>query len=250
MHNVLIMAGGQSSRMRNSTGQGTHKALVKVFDIPLIELNLLYACLYKYKSVWVSVATAEEELIAHINGLRAAYERKLSVHIEVIIEPEPLGTIGAAQFVHIGEEDLLVLNVDNLLDLDLSAFLRSHVRARAAMSIAAHHELFRIPFGQLLVKDDRVVDYLEKPEQKILVSSGTYVLGSAARALIGRQYGRERLDIPQLGKDLIAQGLKVHSFFHNAIWSDINDKDTLQRIREMEQWPLIEDISKLKKELI
>jgi len=250
MHNVLIMAGGQSSRMRNSTSESTHKALVTVFDIPLIELNLLYAFVYRFSRVWISVAAAEEELITHINRLQATYKRKLGVHIQVIIEPEPLGTIGAAQFVHIGEEDLLVLNVDNLLDLDLSAFMRSHVRARAAMSIASHHELFRIPFGQLLVKEDRVVDYLEKPEQKILVSSGTYVLGSAARVLISQKYDRERVDIPRLGKDLIAQGQKVHSFFHSAIWSDINDKDTLQRTREMERWPLMEDISKLKKELI
>jgi NDP-sugar pyrophosphorylase family protein len=244
------MAGGRSSRMRNSTNLTTHKALVTVFDIPLIELNLLYAYIYKFDKIWISVAAAEEGLIAYINQLRDTYKRKFDVNIEVIIERLPLGTIGAAQFVGVGDEDLLVLNVDNLLNLDLIALVRSHELAEAVMTIASHHEPFRIPFGQLVVEHDRIVDYLEKPVQQILISSGTYVLGPGARDMICQGYNNKHIDIPQLSKDLIAQGLKVHSYFHRSIWSDINDKDTLQRMREMQQWPLIEEIRKLKKELI
>lgn len=250
MHNVLIMAGGQSSRMRKSTSLSTHKALLTVFDIPLIELNLLYAYIYQFRNIWISVAAAEEELIAYVNKLKITYKESLDVDIQLIVEQLPLGTIGAAQFADTGNESLLVLNVDNLLNLDLTALLRSHEQSGAVMTIASHLEPFQIPFGQLVVKGDTITDYLEKPEQKILVSSGTYVLGGEARDMICQEYNNKRIDIPRLSKELMARGLKVHAFFHHAIWSDINDKDTLQKMRETQQWPLIEEINKLKKQLV
>ncbi|RZL15291.1 MAG: hypothetical protein EOO89_13740 [Pedobacter sp.] len=249
MENVLIMAGGRSSRMRSSTNSSIHKALLAVFDVPLIELNLLYAVFHKFNKIWISIAAAEEELINHVKQLRINYMQNLKIDINIIIEKEPLGTIGAAQFVGIDDDDLLVLNVDNLLNLDLNTLLNSHLHADAVMTIASHHEPFKVPFGQLVVQGNTILDYLEKPEQMILVSSGTYVLSRIARDLIREDYKNRQIDIPHLCKDLLAKGLRVHSFFHESIWIDINDNETLKRMREMKKWPLIDEIIKFRREL-
>ncbi|WP_106290966.1 sugar phosphate nucleotidyltransferase [Arcticibacter pallidicorallinus] len=250
MNNVLIMAGGRSSRMRNTTSLSLHKALAPIFGIPLIELNLLYAYVYGYRQAWVSVAATEQQLLTHLDRLKKLYRNKLGLIIQIIVEEIPLGTIGAAQFVDIGDDDVLVLNVDNLLNLDLSVLENSHISSRAVMTIASHYESFSIPFGQLVVEEGEVVDYLEKPKQRILVSSGTYILGPKARSIVSQNYPEQRIDIPGLSKDLIALGDKVHSFLHQSIWSDINDKDTLERVRESEKWPLIDKIQDLIREVV
>ena len=57
--------------------------------------------------------------------------------IRYVVEPEPLGTAGAIRFAadELGDEldeRFLALNGDVLTDLDLSALLRAHERARGA----------------------------------------------------------------------------------------------------------------------
>ena len=53
--------------------------------------------------------------------------------------------------------------------------------ARASRS-TTHLEPFRLPYGELEARDGRVVDYREKPEIRMLVSSAVSVLGPAALA--------------------------------------------------------------------
>lgn len=246
MNNVLIMAGGQSSRMRNSTGKTLHKALATVFDIPLVELNLLNAYLHGCSKIWISVSVNELDLIDYLKILKSNYEEKLGLQIRMIIEKEPLGTIGAVQFVECDENPLLVLFVDNLSNLNLQNLVTSHSNAVADMTVACHNEPFKIPFGELVVENGMVVNYIEKPDHNILISSGTYVLGKKAQNLIQSDYLDKRIDVHTFTQTLITQNKLVSSYFHNAIWMDINDQATLLRTQKLQPWSQIEQIKQLK----
>jgi len=241
------MAGGLSSRMRNSTGKSFHKALAQVFDIPLIELNLLYAYNYGFKNVWISISINEVEIIDYVKKLQRVYDKNLGITIHMIIERSPLGTIGAVQFVECKYEPLLILFVDNLLDINLTELMTSHVSAKADMTIVSHKESFQVPFGELVVEGDQIIQYIEKPEHEVLISSGTYVLGEEVQYLIRNDYPDKRIDVHNLAKVLISQNFKMLSYFHTAFWADINDQVTLLRVRGEPQWPLIKKISELKR---
>ncbi|WP_026896983.1 sugar phosphate nucleotidyltransferase [Daejeonella oryzae] len=249
MNHVLIMAGGQSSRMRASTNSNTHKALIKVFDIPLIELNILYAYLFKFKTLWISVSVNEPDLINYIKELQVVYECKLKIKLELLTENVPLGTIGAVQWVDCNKEPLLILNVDNLLNLNLKNLVDAHIKSGADMTIAAHEESFRIPFGELITHDTTIIDYLEKPLKKIFVSSGTYVLSNSAIEIVREHYRDRRIDVPLLCKTLIKSHFKVNTFPHKAIWTDINDNLSLLKTNQMEKWSLLKTIIKLRGQL-
>jgi NDP-sugar pyrophosphorylase family protein len=115
---------------------------------------------------------------------------------------------------------------DNLSAIDLEALLDDHLGNDAALTVAIHHETFRLPYGEVAVRDGRVVAYREKPEWSVLVSSGTYVLGSFALAAVPRN---TRLDVWRLVQLLLERGATVRPFHDGAPWVDVNDAAALQR---------------------
>ncbi|HKE36643.1 MAG TPA: NTP transferase domain-containing protein, partial [Candidatus Baltobacteraceae bacterium] len=127
---VLIMAGGRSQRMRRSAG-AAHKALVSVLGVPMIERNLRYVLESGFRNVVVAINALETELAAYLERVAADLARSLGGRCETLIEDRPLGTIGAAREVQF-KDALLVVNVDNLTALSLTALLDHHRRAEAA----------------------------------------------------------------------------------------------------------------------
>jgi NDP-sugar pyrophosphorylase family protein len=215
---AVIMAGGRSSRMRATYGP-EHKALVQVLGVSLLERNLNGLLVQGFDDVTIAAAAAEPAIHAWVRSRREDLAASTGARLALYLEEEPLGTIGALGSISTTGATV-VINVDNLCALDLRAFLSEHEASGAAMSVAVHVERFSIPFGEVRVADGNVVEYSEKPERTLLISSGTYVLGSAAREQIGR--GR-RCNVPELVRSLNARGERVHAFKHDAPWIDVND---------------------------
>ncbi len=219
----LVMAGGSSERMR-AGGCRTHKALREICGRSLMEHNLRKLFFCEVTDVTVAVNAAETELLAWLaaegKALAAAYDAEL----RIFVEEEPLGTIGAARSISGSHTNLLVVNVDNLTDLDLRAFLNFHIESGAALTVATHQEPFRIPFGQLDISGSQVIAYKEKPVFLVTISSGTYVLHR--RAISAIRPG-EKIHAPDLINLLIEAGEHVACFGHSAWWMDVNDESAL-----------------------
>lgn len=221
---TMIMAGGRSLRMRER-GDPAHKALVRLDGIPMVERSLTTALAHGSRSIVLSVNAQEPELIQFARSRLRALAEEAHSCFDCIIETQPLGTIGAIARVTIADA-LLVLNVDNVTDLDLSRLVERHRSSAAAMTIAAHREPFTMPFGELEIRDGAVCAYLEKPTHYRLVSSGTYVFSASAAASI--QTG-ERIDVPEIFARVRARGLLVAAHEHDAMWIDVNDAGALAR---------------------
>ena len=221
---ALIMAGGSSERMR-SGGCRTHKALRTIGGTSLLEWNLKQVFFCGFRDVWIAVNEAEEELLSAIAGLQDL-AGGYGGSIRTVRESTPLGTIGAARLMIERTDDLLVINVDNITDLDLRAMFDFHLESKAALTVASHHELFRIPFGQLETAGTRVTACVEKPALPILISSGSYALGRRAMSTIAPN---TRTQAPDLVNALIGAGELVASYEHSAWWIDVNDEAALAR---------------------
>jgi NDP-mannose synthase len=222
---ALIMAGGRSLRMRASLG-GRHKAQVEILGVSMLERNILALLAHGFHDIVVAISAQEKALITLARGRAARLARAGGATLRVHLERLPLGTIGVARTIRAGPEPLLVVNVDNLTSLDLAALLAHHQATRAAMTIATHTESFPIPFGQVSIQKGRVVEYKEKPVLPVLLSSGTYVLGPAARRRIpaGKPVGA-----PELVHILLREKQKISAFTHSSPWIDVNDAASVER---------------------
>jgi len=229
MSAAVIMAGGQSERMRATLGPH-HKALVPVLGMPMLERNLCKLLSAGFDDIVVAVSIHEPEIADFVRTRGRALAKAQHATIECLIERQPLGTIGVAGALRDRADALLVVNVDNLTALDLKGLVYHHRRAGAAFTIATHLEPFRIPFGEVSVCDGRILQYLEKPVRYIQVSSGTYVLGSRACKLLPSD---RRTDIPQLFTALVEHRESIAAFAHQAAWIDVNDAAAVQKAEQL-----------------
>ena len=226
---ALIMAGGRSSRMRASFGR-RHKALVKVLGVSMLERNILTLLSHNVREIIVAVGALERSVLAFARGRGQKVARAGGAELKLFIEKYPRGTIGAARAIKTASDDLIVVNVDNLTSLDLSALLEHHRATRAILTAATHIEPFRIPFGQVSIKDGEIVDYQEKPILPVPLCSGTYVLTKTARLSIPSD---KPSSIPELVHILLRAEHKVSAFFHSSPWIYVNDSSSVEKAEDL-----------------
>lgn len=220
---ALVMAGGRSERMR-AGGSGLHKALRLVRGVPLVERNLRALLSFGFDRLFVAVGAEERALASWLEARGRALAGARAATLEVLVEPRPLGTIGAVASLPGDVEHALVVNVDNLTSLDLGRLAAAHRERGAALTIAVHRQPFAVPFGVIDVRGERVVAYREKPTLRLPISSGTYVLH---RRAIDRVPPGTRVDLPALVDDLLRAGEPVHAHPHEEPWIDVNDEAAL-----------------------
>jgi NDP-sugar pyrophosphorylase family protein len=220
---ALIMAGGRSERMR-AGGSRQHKGLRTVLGVSLIERNLRTLLWFGFRRLFVAVSARERELATWLDRHGRAIAGSQLATLDVLVETEPLGTIGAATLLPQEFDDVVIVNVDNLTSLDLRKLAGHHRERDAAITVATHQQPFPIPFGMLVLAGQRIVAYREKPSLTVPISSGTYVLG---RRAIDRVPRSRRFDVPALIDALLQAGESVLAWPHREPWIDVNDEAAL-----------------------
>ncbi len=226
MKSAVIMAGGKSSRMRSGE-QASHKALVPVLGIPLLERNIFYLLQAGIECITVVSNSTESAIIEFVNCEGQALAKSANAFIECHLEQHPLGTIGVVQEILAeSKETLVIVNVDNLCSIDPNKLLDFHHRTNAALTVAVHTESFRIPFGQVEIDSDRILRYMEKPSIPVEISSGMYVVGLPCKKHIPKA---TRCDVPELIHTLVDSGQRVSAFRHSCQWIDVNDRESVAK---------------------
>ena len=215
---ALVMAGGQGERMQSS-GVPVPKPLVAVCGVPLLERNLWSLARTEVARVVVSVACGADRTEACAREVGGALAQARSFGFEVLVETEPLGNVGCAGALRGRADDVLLLYADNLTLLPLADLVARHRESGSDLTLAAHRQAFRMPFGALDLERGRVTGYHEKPSVEYTVSSAVCVLGAAAlERLDGRPAG-----LADLAQGLVAQGRHVAAYEHASPWIDVND---------------------------
>jgi glucose-1-phosphate thymidylyltransferase len=154
-------------------------------------------------------------------------------------EDDRLGAIGDIAFVDLAGDDLLVIAGDNLFDFslrDFVAFWRAKGRASAvALYDVGDRELAR-KYGIVeLGEDDRVVGFLEKPEEppSTLAATATYVFHRDHLALV-RSYLEEGSSPDQPGRFVawLQAREPVFGYRFEGEWLDIGDREQLREADE------------------
>jgi NDP-sugar pyrophosphorylase family protein len=227
----LIMAGGRGNRMRAS-GVAVPKPLVLVNGTTLLERNFYAFVRAEITRVFVSVSDSLPEVGQFVRSRISEVAQAAGVELGVVSESEPLGNIGVAGTLVGAPSPLVVTYSDNLTTLDLRRVLRRHHETGADLTLAAHYEQLQMPYGELLVKGDDVLEYAEKPVRRPLIASAISVLSSSARTSLPRGRPSGMVD---LFNAVCSRGGRVVALVHNEPWVDVNDVVSLARAERLAQ---------------
>ncbi len=220
VHGVL-QAGGQGSRLR-PVSRKIPKPLVKVGGVAMVERLLRQFVHCGVEHISIITGYGGDQVEAHLQQLQ---ELPAAVHLDFIRETEPMGNIGTlGQLASVTEPVLLAFG-DLVTDLDFAELVERHRQLGAHVTLTSHYETHRLQLGELLVEDQTVIGYQEKPLKAFLICSGIAVFEPEVLRLLkaGQPTG-----ISDLIQAAIDQGLRVNHWTHGARWMDVNTPEALK----------------------
>lgn len=230
---AIILAAGYATRLRPLTDTWA-KELLPVGGRPIID-HILQAIRAVDSVDGVHVVTNASKAAAFESW---AAGKDVLVHDDgTSTNEDRLGAIGDLEFVieRAGiDDDLLVVAGDNLFDFDLrnlAAYRAGHGAASAvAVRDVGSTELARRYGIVELDVDDRMVDFVEKPEEprSTLAATATYVFDRAHVPLVGAYLAEGNLpDQPGLFVGWLQARRPVYGWRFSEAWYDIGDLEQL-----------------------
>lgn len=214
------MAGGEGRRMAR-TRSDVPKPLVRLGGIPLIEITIRQLLAAGVRDIHVALHHRADEIMDQLKQSRCIDGNA----IHFIVEPQPLGTIGALAELKDLDRTVLTANGDLLSGIDLRALVAFHRREGADMTIPTHTERTRLTLGEVFTgPGNRITDYVEKPIKEYRISSGIYIIEPRLIALVDKG---EAVPFPELVQRALASGMRILEYHHQEPWLDINNEDDL-----------------------
>ncbi|MBA2271762.1 MAG: CBS domain-containing protein [Chthoniobacterales bacterium] len=209
---AVIMAGGFGKRLWPLT-ESLPKPMLPVGGRPLMERivrQLQQAGIHRLN---ITTHYKPEKIVEHF-GTGSAF----GVDINYVNEDLPLGTAGALRLMPRPEHPFLVVNGDVLTGIDYAQMLDYHREHNADMTVAVNLHTIKVPYGVVDSDGSRITGLREKPEIKLFVNAGIYLLNPSVYEHIPAEH---HFDMTDLIHSLIEAGRPVVSFPIREYWMDI-----------------------------
>jgi NDP-sugar pyrophosphorylase family protein len=170
---AMILAAGRGTRL-GKLGERVAKALVEIGGEPLLAHQLRYLGAHGVERVVVNASHLAEQL-EEFASLRTG-----SPQLQVVVEPEALGTAGGVRnaLPLLAEGPLLVLYGDVVSGEDLGPMASLHARERPVATIAVFHSDRAEAKGVVDLDGSRITAFHEKDPKRSegWVNSGIYIV--------------------------------------------------------------------------
>ena len=216
---VVIMAGGQGSRLRPLTNV-LPKPLIPIGEQTMMEdiMDRFVEC--GCHDFYVSVNYKADTIRRYFDNLG-----KPQYHVEYFQEEKPLGTAGS---LHLLKDRInstfFVSNCDIIIDEDYSEILDFHRSNGNEITVVAAVKNYSIPYGTLETGEGgQLLSLHEKPELTYKINTGMYILEPH---LISEIPSDRLYHITFLIEKLISEHRKVGVFpINEGSWTDIGNWD-------------------------
>jgi NDP-sugar pyrophosphorylase family protein len=219
---AVVIAGGRGQRLRPLTDK-VPKPLLRLGASTIIE-----------RIVQSLKASGVEDLYLSVNYKAQDFEDRLGdgshlgVRISYLKERRKLDTAGPLSLLPARPDaPVLVTNGDILTRLDFRRLFRYHASHDSAATICAVAHATRIPYGVLQTSDDVLTGFEEKPEVKVLVNAGIYMLDPDVLDLVEPETA---ISMPDLLGRVMAEGQEVRVFQITDKWFDIGTPEDFQEV--------------------
>ena len=224
---IVLQAGGKGERMAGAC-RGLPKVLVPVQGVALIERLIRQIAAEGAREFYIITGHAGHEVEAHVLGIKGLPS---DLVIEFVRETGPRGNIGSITEMAYLNETVLFAFGDLFTNLSFRTLFQIHRQRNTAITLASHLEPHRLQLGHLIVQNETVMDYREKPEYSFLICSGI----AAIEPEVLRQLpatgsiGMNRMVLTALEK-----GHTVSHWTHGAFWMDVNTPALLEIANSVE----------------
>jgi len=224
---AIILAGGKGTRLQPYTTV-IPKPLMPVGNYPILEILLRQLKHFGIDDIVLAVGYMAQLFQAFFQA-----GERYGLKIRYSMEDEPMGTAGPLSLlIDELDDDFLVMNGDLLTTLDYRHLYEFHKRKKAAATLSMYQRDIKIDFGVVEPDaDNKLVNYIEKPNYHFKVSMGVNVLNPTAIRpyLAPGKY----LDLPDLLMLLHKDGQPVYCFSEDCFWLDIGRVDDYQIANEV-----------------
>ncbi|MGB1032406.1 MAG: nucleotidyltransferase family protein [Flavobacteriales bacterium] len=223
---VVIMAGGQGSRLRPITNI-IPKALVPLGEKPIIQLIIERFISFGCRTFFISVNYKGEMIEDYLN------KQGLDCEFHFYSEDQPMGTSGSLSLIKdYIKGSFFVSNCDILIDQDFAEVFDYHKQYNNTMTAIAAMKHFQIHYGIMEVKENGHLSAIqEKPSYHFRVNAGVYVMEPEVFNFIPEN---EFHNINVLMEDLMEKDKNIGVFpVTEGAWMDIGVWSEYQKTNEI-----------------
>ncbi len=156
-------------------------------------------------------------------------KKKEYKNINYTHETRPLGTAGSLKLINKKTTlPIVITNGDTILNINFSDLLKFHKKNKAFATMVVQQINSTSKFGVIKTKGTIISDIIEKPNEKVNINTGMYILNPKALNYIGN----EKIDMPQVFLKLKKKKKKIIIYPIYDQWLDLGDKETLKKIKD------------------
>ena len=218
----FLLAGGFGKRLWPLT-KNIPKPMIKINNIPIIELILKNAKNQGFINFYISVFYKKEKIIDHFK------KKEEFTNIRYTHETRPLGTAGSLNLIDKKTNlPIVITNGDTILNVNFSDLLKFHKKNKACATMVVQQINRTSKFGVIKTKGKIISDIVEKPNEKVNINTGMYVVNPEALKYLGSG----KIDMPEVFLKLKKKKKKIIIYPIYDQWIDIGDKETLKKIKD------------------
>lgn len=222
---AVILAGGLGTRLRPFT-EVIPKPLLPLGEQSLMDVQIQALRDCGFHEIFVATNYRADYVQAYFGD-----GTKHGVKLHFSREDRPLGTCGPITLIRDElTEPFLLMNGDILTKLDFRAFYEFAVGTGSQLTVATKIIATPFRFGNVTVDEhDQIVAIEEKPDLKLEVLAGIYVLRPEIFELIpvNTYFGMD-----DLLKKMLAQDVRVSRYLIREYWLDIGQVEDYGKARE------------------
>ena len=214
----FIFAAGFGERLRPLTDD-IPKSLIPVLNLPSICYSIYLLKEAGIKDVICNLHYKYKDIINFFKE-----NDFFGVSVSFSIEETILGTGGGLKNCEktIGEEEVVIINSDIVMDLDLAGLIDCHKRSASPATLVLRRSERADDIGRISIKEDRVVDfknYLGTYPASDLIYTGAAVISP----VIFKYLKREFSSVVYTGYVDLIRHHSISYYEHSGIWQDIGD---------------------------
>ena len=220
---VLILAGGYGKRLMPLTKR-IPKPMIKIAGKPIIEHLINKLSQQGFVNIIIAVHYLKEKIKKYLkNG------KKFGVKIKYINEKNPLGTAGAIKLLKLKKKlPVVICNSDVVSNLNFSDLLTFHKQNKSVATLVVKQINQKNSYGVINTSGLKIKNFVEKPNIKLNINAGVYVLEKKVLNLINK----DKFDMPELYKKIISKKLKTIVYPIYEDWTDVGSKKNLSEIKK------------------